>query len=257
VIDAEQKWPASLWIVRHGESAGNVARDAAYRAGLARIDLNIRDIDVPLSPLGERQARALGHWFGKLAPDQQPNAVLTSPYLRATRTAELICEGARFDLDEQGSVCDERLREKEFGILDKFTRNGISQHHPEQAELRMILGKFYHRPPGGESWCDVILRLRSVVDTLTREYRGERVLIVCHAVVVLCFRYLLERMTEQQILEIDRTDEVANCSVTRYEFDRGQGKRGKLVLREYNTVVPLLEEHAPITAEPDARAPAP
>jgi hypothetical protein len=31
--------------------------------------------------------------------------------------------------------------------------------HPEQAEMRTRLGKFYHRPPSGESWCDVILRL--------------------------------------------------------------------------------------------------
>ena len=255
--DQQQKWPDVLWIVRHGESAGNVAREAAYRARLAKIDLDIRDIDVPLSPLGERQARALGHWFGQLAPEQQPSVVLTSPYVRAARTADLICERAGLDPDEVGLTRDERLREKEFGILDRFTRDGIAEHHPEQAQLRLILGKFYHRPPGGESWCDVILRLRSVVDTLTREHCGERVLIVCHSVVVLCFRYLLERMTEQQILEIDRTDEVANCSITEYAFDPGRGKRGKLVLRSYNTVVPLLEEGAPVTAEPDARTPAP
>ena len=42
------------------------------------------------------------------------------------------------------------------------------------------------------------------LDTLTREYRGERVLIVAHQVIVNCFRYLLERMTEAQILDIDR-----------------------------------------------------
>jgi broad specificity phosphatase PhoE len=253
----QQKWPNGIWIVRHGESAGNVARAAAYQAGQAKIDLDLRDIDVPLSPLGEQQARALGRWFGQLPATQRPSVVLTSPYLRAERTAELICEEAGLNRDDVSFTWDERLREKEFGILDRFTRNGISQHHPEQDELRMILGKFYHRPPGGESWCDVILRLRSVIDTLTREYREERVLIVCHAVVVLCFRYLLERLTEQQILEIDRVDEVANCSITEYAFDPHQGKRGKLCLRSYNTVVPLLEEGAPITAEPDARTPAP
>jgi broad specificity phosphatase PhoE len=121
----------------------------------------------------------------------------------------------------------------------------------------MILGKFYHRPPGGESWCDVILRLRSIIDSVTREYAGERVLIVCHAVVVLCFRYLLERLTEQQILDIDRTDEVANCSVTHYAFDPSQGRHGKLVLRAYNTVVPLRGEAVPITVEPDARTQVP
>ena len=253
----EQKWPDCLWIVRHGESSGNVARRLAYESGLALIDVPERDVDVPLSGLGEQQARALGHWFGRLPPEQRPTAVRTSPYVRAVTTAELICAEAGLDVEDLSFIRDERLREKEFGILDRYTRDGIGEHYPEQAALRLRLGKFYHRPPGGESWCDVILRLRSVIDTLTRDYRGERVMLVCHAVVVLCFRYLLERMTEAQILQIDRDDEVANCSVTRYEFDPSAGKHGKLVLREYNFVAPLREEGAPVTAEPDARAPAP
>ena len=55
-----QNWPERLWIVRHGESAGNIARDAAQASGLARIDLAQRDADVPLSARGEQQAEALG-----------------------------------------------------------------------------------------------------------------------------------------------------------------------------------------------------
>ena len=54
---------------------------------------------------------------------------------------------------------------------------------------------------------------------ISREYCGERVLLVCHSVVVLCMRYLLEHMTEEQILAIDRADEIANCSVTSYRYD--------------------------------------
>jgi broad specificity phosphatase PhoE len=57
---SEQLWPASIWAVLHGESAGNVARDAAEAAGSTTIDIAGRDIDVPLSSLGERQSRALG-----------------------------------------------------------------------------------------------------------------------------------------------------------------------------------------------------
>jgi len=49
----EQKWPQHLWIVRHGQSAGNVARDAAEAAGLPLIDIATRDVETPLSPLGE------------------------------------------------------------------------------------------------------------------------------------------------------------------------------------------------------------
>ncbi len=252
-MKGEQKWPDVLWIVRHGESAGNVARDAALAARLPVIDIPHRDVDVPLSPLGERQAIALGRWFGQMPEEERPSVVLTSPYRRARRTADLVRETARLDPDETSFVVDERLREKEFGILDRLTKYGIEAQYPEQAEFRRLLGKFYHRPPGGESWCDVILRLRSIVDTITRDYREERVLIVCHSVVVLCLRYLLERMTEEEILAIDRADEVANCSVTAYEFDPDRGKRGKLALRFYNFVAPLEEAGEEITKEPDAK----
>lgn len=249
----EQKWPDVLWIVRHGESAGNVARDAAVAAQLPIIDIGSRDVDVPLSGLGDHQAAALGRWFGGMPVEQRPGVILSSPYARARATAEIIRDTAELNLDDLTFISDERLREKEFGILDRLTSFGIAQQYPDQAEFRRILGKFYHRPPGGESWCDVILRLRSVIDTITRDYRRERVLIVCHSVVVLCMRYLLERMSEEQILQIDRTEEVANCSVTTYEFDRSLGKHGKLALRQFNFVAPLEEAGEPVTSEPDAK----
>jgi broad specificity phosphatase PhoE len=253
-LSRELRWPTHLWIVRHGESAGNVARDAATAAGHTHIDIPTRDVDVPLSPLGEQQAAALGRWFGGMPPGEQPSVVLSSPYVRARRTAEIVQGAAGFATDPVSFVYDERLREKEFGILDRLTRHGIERLHPEQAEFRALLGKFYHRPPGGESWCDVILRLRSLVDTVSRDYHGERVLVVCHQVIVLCMRYLLERMTEEQILAIDAAAEVANCSVTAYAYDPAVGQDGSLVLGAYNFVAPLEEAGAPVTVEPDAPA---
>lgn len=251
---AEQKWPDQLWIVRHGQSAGNVARDAAEAAGLPLIDIATRDVDTPLSALGAEQARALGHWFGTAPPEQRPSVVLTSPYLRARTTADIVVDIAGLARDDLTYVIDERLREKEFGILDRLTRHGITQKYPELHEQRTHVGKFYFRPPGGESWCDVILRLRNMLETITREYRNERVLIIGHQVIVNCFRYLLERMDEQTILDIDRAGDVPNCAVTSYAFDPTLGKKGKLVLRQVNFVAPLLQAGAPVTAEPDVQA---
>jgi broad specificity phosphatase PhoE len=250
---AEQKWPDVLWIARHGQSAGNVARDAAEAAGLPLIDIAVRDVDTPLSTLGEEQARALGRWFAAMSAEQRPSVVLASPYVRARHTAELVLEQAGIRSSDVSLIVDERLREKEFGILDRLTRHGIQQKYPELHEQRRHVGKFYFRPPGGESWCDVILRLRNMIETITREYRKERVLIVSHQVVVNCFRYLLERLDERQILDIDRAGDVPNCAVTFYEFDPMCGKNGKLVLRLTNFVAPLEEAGAPVTAEPDAQ----
>jgi broad specificity phosphatase PhoE len=250
----EQKWPDCLWIVRHGQSAGNVARDAAEAAAQPLIDIAHRDMDAPLSALGRRQAVALGHWFGALPPERQPTVVLCSPYLRARETAELMLDAAGIDAATTAVVADERLREKEFGIVDRLTKLGIAQKYPELNEQRAHVGKFYFRPPGGESWCDVILRLRSTLDTITREHRRERVLVVAHQVIVNCYRYLLERLDEAQILDIDRRADVPNCSVTSYEFDGTAGRNGKLVLRLVNFVAPLAAEGAPITVAKDQPA---
>jgi broad specificity phosphatase PhoE len=246
----EQKWPQEIWIVRHGQSAGNVARDLAEAASGHHIDIAERDVDVPLSELGERQSDALGAWFASLPQDQRPTVVLHSPYVRATETANLVMR----HLDRDGLLCvraDERLREKEFGVLDRLTTHGIAHHFPDLYEQRRHVGKFYFRPPGGESWCDVILRLRSVIDTLERDFSSERVLIVAHQVTVNCFRYLFEHLSEAQILEADRSGDVPNCSVTSYAFEPEAGKHGALALRLVNFVAPLEETGTPVTVAKD------
>jgi broad specificity phosphatase PhoE len=245
----EQKWPQEIWVVRHGQSAGNVARDLAEAAAGHRIDIAERDVDVPLSDLGERQSDALGAWFASLPAAQRPTVVLHSPYVRAAETANLVMR--HLDRDDLCVREDERLREKEFGVLDRLTTHGIAHDFPDLYEQRHHVGKFYFRPPGGESWCDVILRLRSVMDTIEREFAGERVLIVAHQVTVNCFRYLFEHLTEAQILEFDRNGDVPNCSVTSYEFDPEAGKRGDLALRLVNFVAPLEETGTPVTAAKD------
>jgi broad specificity phosphatase PhoE len=246
----EQKWPQEIWLVRHGQSAGNVARDEAEAAAGLHIQIAERDVDVPLSGLGLRQSQALAEWFAALPAPERPNVVLHSPYLRAAQTAQAVIDRmAHADL--LAVRVDERLREKEFGILDRLTTHGIAHKYPELHAQRQHVGKFYFRPPGGESWCDVILRLRSVLDTMTREYTRERVLIVAHQVIVNCFRYLFERLDEAAILAADRAGDVPNCSITSYRFDPTLGKRGKLTLNLVNFVAPLEAAGTPVTVGKD------
>jgi broad specificity phosphatase PhoE len=243
-----QQWPQTMWIVRHGQSAGNVARDLAEAAGLAVIEIDDRDIDTPLSELGRVQAAALGHWFGDMPANRRPEVILCSPYVRARETTRLLLEAAGIRPEMIRIRVDERLREKEFGILDRLTVHGIREKHPELSAQRSHVGKFYFRPPGGESWCDVILRLRSLVEMATREHGGQRVLVVAHQVIVNCMRYLLECMDESQILAIDKLADVPNCSVTSYEYDEDTDG---LVPDLVNFIAPLREAGAPVTAEPD------
>lgn len=207
--------PKSLWLVRHGESTSNIARRVAEASGLITIDFPEREADVPLSDLGKTQSASVGKWVSSL--DIKPTIIYASPFLRTLHTAKIIQETA--DLKDVTLRLDERLREREMGIFDRLTWLGSEQKFPEEMAKRKFTGKFYYRPPGGESWCDVVFRLRSFIESDLAKLTDEKVLIVTHEVVIHCFRYILENLTEAEILEIDRSRDISNCAITSYEYE--------------------------------------
>jgi broad specificity phosphatase PhoE len=235
--------PDAIWLLRHGQSLGNVARDLAHESHAETLEIAERDMDVPLSDLGQQQAEAFGQWLGR--QDEQPDVVLSSPYVRAVETAETALTASGLDCRVH---LDERLRERELGILDLLTQRGVASHYPLEAERRKRLGKFYHRPPGGESWVDVALRVRSLRDSLAREHLGRRVLMVTHEVVIVIWRYLIDDLDERQALALSREHPLPNCSLTRYR----SGVDDALHLDLDAWTVPLEVEDVAITEDHDA-----
>jgi len=237
--------PAAVWLLRHGQSQGNVIRDAARGKRVDVLDIADRDMDVPLSELGERQADAFGKWLATQPEDNRPDVVLASPYVRAVDTAGHVLAAAGLDMKVHQ---DERLRERELGILDLLTHEGVKARFPDEFLRRQRLGKFYHRPPGGESWVDVALRLRSLRDSIGREHGGRRVLLVTHEVVIVLMRYLMEDLTESQALALGG-GRIANCALTTYITQAN----GSPALDLDGWTAPLEEANEPVTEEPDAR----
>jgi broad specificity phosphatase PhoE len=234
------RWPEALILVRHGESLGNVANAAAYAAKADRLDLETNDPSVELSDLGVRQARALGKRFGDDPPESQPTLVLVSPYQRAQQTADYVLATA--GLEHLPRHTDERLRDREQGILDKLTWYGVRKLYPDEAERRAHLGKFYYRPPGGESWADVALRIRDILRDVRASYAGERVLVVCHDVPILIHRYALEALTTHEVVGL--SGQVRNCALTKY-----RGTPEGLLLEVFNDVTPVDDDpEATVTA---------
>lgn len=254
--------PATLWFVRHGESAANLARNAAYLAAAEEVEVAERDQDVPLSPLGERQADALGRWFAARPDVERPTVVLASPYERAHRTAvRLVAAGAVAGgrTDPAQVALDERWREKELGLFFRVTHHAVRRRYPEQWALREEQDVFYYRPPNGESGADVALRVRAALDDLGRDYAGERVLVVCHQVTILCARYVLERLTEAEVLAAWRAYDLANCSVTEYRATAAPRAAARRMMRtRLNFTVPVAVggpaagDGARVTIEPPA-----
>jgi len=121
-----------LWIVRHG--ATEWSRDHRHTSVT----------DLPLLAEGEEVARSLAPRLAEVDFAQ----VLTSPRLRARRTAEL----AGFP----DAVVDEDLAEWAYGDYEGTTTEGIREHVPGWTV-------WTHPTPGGESAEQVSARLDRVI----------------------------------------------------------------------------------------------
>ncbi|OMH32244.1 histidine phosphatase family protein [Tersicoccus sp. Bi-70] len=238
-----------LILARHGESEANRAVAEADAAGADRIAVPARDADVELSPTGREQAEALGHHLasGDQATDDAaftPDAIWVSPYVRARQTTAIALDTAGLDLTPR---VDERLRDRELGILDALTGRGVRSLYPDEADRRQYLGKFYYRAPGGESWADVALRIRSVLADVEAT-DAETVMIVCHDAVISLIRYVCERIEEADLLEDARVNPMPNAAVTvleRVDDGSGTGPDWRAVL--VNDVAHLERHDAAVT----------
>jgi probable phosphoglycerate mutase len=206
-----------LGIVRHGQSTGNVIAERAEIEGLETIDIPERDADVPLSDLGREQAGGVGTWLAGLPAGERPEVAVVSPYLRARQTAELALAGSGVP-----TVIDERLRDRELGVLDLLTARGVQARLPDEAARRARLGKFYYRPPGGESWADVLLRLRAVLRDIRADHPGGRVLLFAHDATVMMVRYLAEGLGEAELMALAHETSIANCSISSWRHSDGR-----------------------------------
>ena len=126
-----------LYLVRHGETEWSRARRHTGRT------------DLPLSPAGEAEARALGRHLRGLEADR----VLSSPLTRAASTARLAGFGDRLEATDT-------LLEVDYGDYEGLTT-------PEIRASRPGWDLFRDGCPGGETAEDAAARARALLDGLT------------------------------------------------------------------------------------------
>ncbi|TDC78347.1 hypothetical protein E1193_20925 [Micromonospora sp. KC606] len=100
-----------------------------------------------------------------------------------------------------------------------------------------------HRP-------DVASRLRALLGDLRRDHEGRRVLLFGHDALVFLLRYLVEGLTEAELMGLTRGHVIADCSVTGWFADAG----GRLVPDTFNEVRHLRRQGARPTEEDEVHA---
>jgi broad specificity phosphatase PhoE len=204
-------WPKELVMVRHAESQGNVM-DVTQRA-----ETDVATHAYPLTPFGREQAYETGRWLHRNYGTF--DTYYTSYYERARETMRLMYPEAKV-------YEDPRLAEAQRGIYHVLTQMELMRHCPYELKRKEREGLYHYRPPGGENWADIELRIHSFLGTLSRDYGGKRVLIVVHGHWLLQFQRLVERFSiEECVRRYEEKKIFNNASVTAY---RGASAFGAL-----------------------------
>lgn len=218
--------PTRILAVRHGESEANLA----YRqAGDDPLTYERGDDEVALTDLGRTQAAALGRLLAALPPEEAPELVWCSPYLRARETWAVAQES--WGVGALPLTVDERLRDREWGLLAPYNEAAIERCFPEELARLRAEGEYRYRPPQGESFADVAARLRDLLPDLREQARGRRVLIVAHDSVVLVLRHVIAESPDAELAALAEFAPILNASVSTWH-----AADGRLTLLHFNTV---------------------
>lgn len=156
-----------LYLIRHGQSGGNVAREEG----------RIVEYDPPLTPVGEEQARRLGERMASYGVD----AVYSSPLQRAYRTGLAIAERTGHEI----TVLDDLQEINEPLKEEPRTPQAL----PDGVTYEMLKARFEQDPTwdtlaGGESSANFRARISGAIERIVAENPGKRVAITCHGGVI-------------------------------------------------------------------------
>lgn len=216
--------------IRHGESLGNKLKIPGERyyppEALAQLE-GLKEHETPLTDQGRHQAMVAGRWLRRTFG--VPNIIYHSGYQRTEDTANLILDAYR-----DGSraidipvVRSNLLRERRAGYVFRMSKEDVETHFPWLETYYARVGPFAARPPGGESYEDMMERLRQFHQIVPRV---PLVFVVGHNGTFLANDCLLQNWS------LDKADkEIAaggseNCGVTVYK----RNERGTLSFAEYN-----------------------
>ena len=156
--------PGKLILVRHGESESNLARSFSASP------------DIELTAAGRQQAYEAAK---RIKARFSPAAVVSSPYRRALKTAEII--GAELNLPVE--IVNE-IHERNLGALRGHSYEKLRALVKQAPDYDPAQGWLW-RPQDGESYEDVRLRVTAAFDRLRLRFPKHEVVVVSHGGVML------------------------------------------------------------------------
>lgn len=197
-----------LYLVRHGQSAGN----AEGRFG--------GHGPTPLSKLGEHQAQATA----KLLAKEGVNVIYSSDLQRAVQTAEPLSKLIGIPVKSTSA-----FRERNVGVLEGLTFDESKTSFPKDY-YALVNRSVHHVITDGESYRHLLRRSTAELWEILRKHIGDRIAIYSHTGAI-CFLTLhlmgaIRRDTKQTPWIV-----TSNCGINRFEI-RGRNNVRVLALND-------------------------
>lgn len=149
--------------------------------------------------------------FRQVADRLPRDAVWVTSHLRRTRqTAEAFASHAGLELAEPR--VEPRLAEQGFGDWQGLTHDQLRQRD-EFDWHRFWITPAQTRPPGGESFADLMERVRQAMNDLLQEHAGENIICVAHGGTIRAALGVALGLEPERALRFA----VDNCSLTRMD----------------------------------------
>ena len=208
--------PMNLFVVRHGESVGNLAKRKSEQGDNSLLEAlkGTHTAHWPLTKKGVEQARIAGDFLNHLITDGKfwPDRMYVSSYARAMQTAAYLC------LIRSSWIQDSRITERDWGDLDCLTDEERQERFGDAIKMRKV-EPFFWAPPNGESFKDLIIRIRDFIDSLHRA-EAQNVFVVCHGEVMKAIRIILCQLTPSEYADMefskDPIKRIHNCQIDHY-----------------------------------------
>lgn len=149
-----------LFITRHGQTKWNLeGRIQGHK-------------DSNLTELGEKQAK----WLGERLKDEDIDLIVSSASGRALRTAELVRGDRAIDI-----LQSDKLMEMHVGEWEGQLHSEVELHSPEE-QKNLWNHPHLYKSSGGESFYQVMERVKDEIELILAEHKGKKILIVTHAI---------------------------------------------------------------------------
>lgn len=171
---------AKIYLFRHGQSEFN----------LKKIFTGWKD--PKLTELGIEQAK----YLGELLKDKKINLAYRS---RLSRSKDTLKEVLKFHPECEKIIVDDRIIERSYGQLAGQSHQKIIDEFGQEQFDKWHRG-WNDRPPEGENFADVEIRVKEFIDDLQKKYTGKDlgIAISAHGNSIRLFRKIMEKATIEE-----------------------------------------------------------